>query len=232
MLDAQTQEAIVRRTTSFWAQEITTPEFIAIATGKEIGHRIADLVDEKTTTLLAQHLTTRQQRKKDGSTMPRSMGDIWVLSNSMYNPINVKSGEAGKQGQPNMVSLKKLLRALLLRQIDAYYLLLVKMRLGASPEAVIYLVDILDHLDVMTFDSGPGQIMLKERIFYQRMADHAQAQPLTLDEKIARLFEMLEDADRRLQENRQKVQQTIQEMRTLYGASTSQGIDQSGLKLQ
>src|SRR5579862_5705749 len=143
--------------------------------------------------------------------MPRSMGDIWVLSNGIYNPVNIKSGELGKQGQPNMVSLKKLLRALLLRQIDSYYLLLVKMKLGASPQATVYLVDILDHLDVTTFDSGPGQIMLKERLFYQRMADGATPPILTLDEKIAKLFEMLEDADRRLLENRQKVQRTIQE---------------------
>jgi len=232
MLDTQTQQTILSLTKSFWAQEITTPEFAVIASGKEIGHRIADLVDERTTNLLANHLQTRQQRKNDGSTMPRSMGDIWVLSNGMYNPVNIKSGEMGKQGQPNMVSLKKLLRALLLRQIDAYYLLLVKMKLGVAPEAYIYLVDILEHLDVTTFDSGPGQIMLKERLFYQRMDDNAAPQVLTADEKIARLFEMLEDADRRLQENRQRVQQTIQEMRTLYQSTVGQSIDQSGLKLQ
>ncbi len=191
MLDAQTQQIIVGRTRAYWAQEVATPEFVALAVGKEIGHRIADYVDERTTTLLAQHLTTRQQRKSDGAIMPRSMGDIWVLSNGMYNPINIKSGEVGKQGQPNMVSLKKLLRALLLRQIDAYYLLLVKVKLGVTSEARIYLVDLLDHLDVTTFDSGPGQIMLKERLFYQRMADNMAPQVLTLDEKIARLFEML-----------------------------------------
>lgn len=232
MLDIQTQQTILSLTRSFWAQEITTPEFVALASGKEIGHRIADLVDERTTNLLANHLQTRQQRNKDGSAMPRSMGDIWVLSNGIYNPVNIKSGEMGKQGQPNMVSLKKLLRALLLRQIDAYYLLLVKMTLGASPGTHVYLVDILDHLDVTTFDSGPGQIMLKERLFYQRMADNAAPQASTLEEKIARLFEMLEDADRRLQENRQRVQQTIQEMRTLYQGSMGQSIDQSELRLQ
>ncbi len=43
---------------------------------------------------------------------------------------------------------------------------------------------------------------------------------------------MLEDADRRLQENRQKVQQTIQAMRKLYDTSKDRDIDQSELRLQ
>jgi hypothetical protein len=88
-LDERTQQTILSLTTAFWTQEITTPEVAAIASGKEIGHRIADLVDDKTTALLETHLTAQRQRKADGSVAPRSMGDIWIHSNGMYNPINV-----------------------------------------------------------------------------------------------------------------------------------------------
>src|SRR5579862_2487962 len=63
MLDIQTQQTILSLTTTFWTQEIATPEFTAIASGKEIGHRIADLVDEKTTALLEGYLKTRNNAK-------------------------------------------------------------------------------------------------------------------------------------------------------------------------
>lgn len=232
MLDPDTKRDILRRTSAYWEHEVLTPEFVKLASGKEIGHRIADFVDERTTTLLESEFNTGRQRKRDGSIMPRSMGDIWVLSNGIYNPINVKAGEADKRGQPNMVSLKKLLRALLLRQIDSYYLLIVKVFLGGDKRPAVYLADILDYLDYVAFDSGPGQIMLKEHQFYAAVDGSITPQALTLNGKIERLFSLLEQADQRLMENRAKVLATIQEMRAIYLASSSQEIDQSRLNLQ
>jgi len=88
---------------------------------KEIGHRIADEVEEKTTTLIEQNFTAARQHNRRGLAVDRSMGDIWVLSNEIYNPINVKAGEANQNGQPNIVSLRKLLRAILSHQVDSYY---------------------------------------------------------------------------------------------------------------
>lgn len=129
MIDHRTLDLIQNATTAHWQTRLQTSEFRRLASGKEIGHRIADLVDEETTSLIAQSFPTKRQRRRDGTVMSRSMGDIWVLSNGMYNPLNVKAGEADRNGQPNMVSLKKLLRALLLHQIDSYYLLIVKMKL-------------------------------------------------------------------------------------------------------
>ena len=131
-----------------------------------------------------------------------------------------------------MVSLKKLLRSLLLRQIDSYYLLIVKMRLQNPRQVFTYLVDILDYLDFITFDSGPGQIMLKERQFYDFMDIGSRPIPLSLDDKILRLFALLEDADRRFAENRAKVLATIQEMREAYLSSRNRPIDQSRLNLR
>lgn len=230
MLTQDIQTAIEAQTVKFWGAIVSTDEFVKLASGKEIGHRIADYVDEETTTLIEANFTTRRQRNARGVIMARSMGDIWVFSNGIYNPVNVKAGEIGKNGQPNMVSLKKLLRALLLRQIDAYYLLIVKMNV-LSRSVFVYLVDILDYLDYMAFDSGPGQIMLKERQFYEAINTDTKSAPLTIDEKIERLFQLLEDADRRLRENRERVAATIREMRQLYAVSKNQPIDQSGLNL-
>jgi hypothetical protein len=152
-------------------------EFQNLFRGKEIGHRIADYVDENTTAMLEQNFDVQHEVNPKGKKRSRSMGDVWVKSNGIYNPINVKAGEAGMNGQPNMVSLTKLIEAILHEQVDSYYLLIVKMdsldspsKLGVVAKTVItphvYLVDMLDYLDFITFDSGPGQAMLKEKQFY------------------------------------------------------------------
>lgn len=232
MLDSETAQKILAITQEYWQSEVTTETFRELASGKEIGHRIADLVDERTTELLSKNFTTRRQYATNGKIMPRSMGDIWIHSSGLYNPLNVKAGEAGKNGQPNMVSLKKLLRGLLLHQIDSYYLLIVKMILKGDVRASVYLVDMLDYLDYVTFDSGPGQIMLKERQFYERMEDKPEPAPLTLDKKIERLFDMLEEADRRLLENRERVRATISEMRKTYEEGKGLPVNQSALHLK
>jgi hypothetical protein len=119
-------QEIEKSVQSFWDAEIRTPFFDEMARGKEIGHRIADFIDDKTTGFLAVKYTATFQRNKKGNKVPRSMGDIWVLSDKIFNPINVKTGVTGDKGQPNMVSLKKLLASLLNYQIDSYYLLIVK----------------------------------------------------------------------------------------------------------
>lgn len=200
MLDNATIIKILELTRDFWQIEITKPSFHSLAMGKEIGHRIADKVDDQTTSIIAKNFDTKTQLKKNGTSMPRSMGDIWVRAsnNQIYNPLNVKAGETDKHGQPNMVSLKKLLRTLLLRQIDSYYLLIVKMRLNDPVTVSVYLEDLLDYLDYVAFDSGPGQIMLKERQFYEAVDNGVVPTAMTMDDNIKRLLRLLEDADRRL----------------------------------
>ncbi|HEY7339471.1 MAG TPA: hypothetical protein VH591_01200 [Ktedonobacterales bacterium] len=250
MIDSETAQQILANTLEYWRKEAATEEFRKQASGKEIGHRIADLVEEKTTELLSNHLVTRRQYTASGKKMDRSMGDIWVYSSGLYNPVNVKAGEAGKKGQPNMVSLKKLLRALLLRHIDSYYLLIVKMILKDDIRVSVYLVDMLDYLDFVTFDSGPGQIMLKERQFYERMEDEptdrdvarfdqsasgVKPAQLTLDEKIDKLFVMLTDGDRRLIMNREKVSAALARMRKAHDegkGEQGEQMDQAELHLQ
>jgi hypothetical protein len=133
------------------------------------------------------------------------MGDIWLEHQGIYHPINVKASVATLGGQPNMVSLKKLLNALLLEQIDSYYLLIVKFDLQLTPTCQVYFLDMLDYLDYITFDSGPGQIMLKATKFYQALAQHEPPPTLSLGQKVNRLLDLLEDGERRLIENRRRV---------------------------
>ena len=231
MIDPETAERIVTTTRDYWDTHVVSDEFRGIAIGKELGHRIADLVDERTTELLHTTFDSKYERGSDGRKRPRSMGDIWIKANGMYNPINVKTGESGANGQPNMVSLKKLLASLIFCEIDSYYLLFMKLVLGDPLRCKIYLVDMLDHLDHVTFDSGPGQIMLKERQFFN-FIDGGQSPPQrTITEKVTRLLELLEDGERRLERNRARVLKKLREGVATYIATGTHVVDQSRLRL-
>ena len=121
----------------------------------------------------------------------------------IYNPINVKAGVAGVGGQPNMVSLNKLTNAILSHQVDSYWLLLIRFEeYGGDFIPHALLVNILDYLDFMHFDSGPGQIMLKSDAFYRHVAMGPNPVHLEIDEVVDRLLQLRRDGDRRLAENR------------------------------
>ena len=184
MLTPKTLETIRAQTLVYWREEVLKQDIIAIARGKEIGHKLADLVDEKTTELLTRHHIVAQERDKEGHKRQRGMGDLWLRENGIYHAINVKTGVAGSEGSPNLVSLKKVLKAIMTRQIDSYYLLIVKMQInGETITPSVYLVDMLDWLDYVTFDSGPGQMMLRAAGFYTAF-DSVNPHPLTIEDKL------------------------------------------------
>jgi hypothetical protein len=178
VLESDDISKILEITKNFWTEHVNQKAFQDIASGKEIGHRIADYVDEKTTELLSTKFNTGQQINAKGKIRTRSMGDVWIFSNNMYNPVNVKAGlwDEDSGGQPNLVSLKRVLTYMLSDVIDSYYLLIVKMNITTDSdhrktkiEPRVYLVDMLDYLDFVTFNSGPGQLMLKEKQFNEFM---------------------------------------------------------------
>ena len=146
MLSKELIVEIRNKCQDYWTQEVKKDYFVQLAKGKEVGHRTADLVDEQTTALLRREYSTKFETSKIGKDRPRSMGDIWLNANNIYHPINVKLGIAGAEGQPNMVSLKKLLGALIARRVDSYYLLIVKLSISETITPQIYLTDMLDHL--------------------------------------------------------------------------------------
>ena len=204
MLSAKRLTAIVSETLAYWKGEVQKPEIIGIAKGKEMGHKLADLVDEKTTALLTLNYLTKHQQDAHGHKRSRSMGDLWLKDNGIYHPVNVKTGIVGAEGQPNLVSLKKVLSAIMARQIDSYYLLMVKMQIAAHKiDPSVYLVDMLDWLDYVTFDSGPGQMMLKAVKFFHEF-DPKNVKPLSITDKVRRLMALYEDGERRLKENRER----------------------------
>lgn len=227
-IDAKTCQEITRVTLAMWEEKASKDEvFLGLTRGKERGHRMADFVDERTTALLQVHFVTRFQSGKGGIARARSMGDVWLKSGGMFNPINVKTGVSGANGQPNLVSLKKLLRALVNDQIDSYYLLFVKFELESVVRPKVMLVDLLDHLEFATYDDGPGQMMLLEEKFFQAMEGRMRAGETTIVSKIDRLFSMLKDGNRRLIQNRERTIADFEKLITEYKARRVHKIDQS-----
>ena len=237
MITPSDLKVIEELTRKFWEQQVKTDEFHGLFQGKEIGHRIADYVDERTTAMLEKEFEVVHEVDSQGKKRARSMGDVWIKSGGIYNPVNVKAGEAGKNGQPNMVSLTKLIDAILSEEIDSYYLLIVKMELSIDQDdgrvitPRVYLVDMLDYLDFITFDSGPGQSMLKEKQFYDAFASGFQPEAMTLAQKLQKMIDLYEDGNRRLLENRQKKLDRIRAKVRAYSLRKSHVVDQSGMRL-
>ena len=204
MIDTQTQEIIYNMTSAFWNEHVSNEAFREITHGKEIGHRIADYVDDRTTARLLSEpaLTAKFECNSTGRKILRSMGDIWIKSNGIYNPVNIKAGIV-TAGSPNIVSLTKLLTRLLKHQIDSYYLLIVKfIELTGQYQPRLYFFDLLDYLDFTIFDLGPGQIMLRENQFYDCANSGHKPSKLSLHDKVDKCVAIMHDAYERLLNNR------------------------------
>ena len=230
MLGDASSHKIVEITNRYWEKHVNESTFAELVTGKEPGHRMADYVDDKTVSLLKIAFDTRYEANDRGRLRRRSMGDVWIHSNGMYNPVNVKAGEQLKNGQPNLVSMQKLLDYIFKRWIDSYYLLIVKFRLDGSVEHKTYLIDLLDWLDFVAFDAGPGQIMLRESDFYQAYESGTRPSGMGIAAKVDKLFTRFEEGIQSLFTNRKK---RLTRQRTLFDAFNAAGnftVDQSSMR--
>ena len=107
-------------------------------------------------------------------------------------------------GQPNVVSMQKLLDYIFQRWIDSYYLLIIKFDVSETITHKVYLIDLLDWTDFISYDAGPGQIMLREHDFYTAFDSGHAPQELTIQEKLSSLFGLFEKQMEALFANRMK----------------------------
>lgn len=203
MIDLETQARIVESASELWQERRSDEGFVAAFFGKERGHRIADLVEEWTVEHLEAAFDVKHEMS-NGRRRARSMGDLWLASAGMYNPVNVKAGVYGVGGQPNLVSLAKLTDYLLRHVIDSYYLLFVKFSDAKQPEVDVEMINLLDHLDYVHFDSGPGQMMLRADRFMRRMENGVEEAggSLGVGPAVERLLDMRRRGDQQLVTNR------------------------------
>ena len=228
-LEVTLQNQILGLVNEHWASHVRDRGFVELIDGKEPGHHIADYVDDRTCSLLKVHLDTRYESDRKGEPLKRSMGDIWVPSRDIFNPVNVKSGLQGQKGQPNVVAMRKLLNYLFQQWIDSYYLLMVKFSITEGISHKAYLFDLLDWLEFIAYDAGPGQIMLREQDFYD--AFDAGHQPLvrSIQEKATALFELFEEQVQVLINNRlERLHNQRQQLTAFLRADFA--VNQSGMR--
>ena len=214
MISSSKIQEIKEKVAEFWEDSERIKQVANLSQGKESGHRIADFVDEKTTSFIHALYEAAFERDKNGEKTKRSMGDLWIKENNIYHPINIKTGMSNS-GQPNMVAMRKLLKCLLQNQIDSYYLLMIKFISGGADAPKIYFVDMLDYVEYLSFDSGPGQIMLKSDAFF-RDYESLNIASRTLLTKAEYLIDMLKDADHRLFINREQKREELIQMINKY----------------
>ena len=217
MIDQCDIETIYRRVDEYWTQTLKKEgqSFFDIASGKEGGHQLSDRVDQLTTEIIHSSFPMRSgfQHTK-GRANSRSMGDIWFRNgNGEWNPVNVKTGLVGSEGQPNIVSLKRVMSSIFEHSIDSYYLLFVKFAIDAAGKSIshhVYFVDLLDWIvlsgkkSVVTFNAGPGQMMLRASRFFDLLSDGFQPKVSPIRAKVKALMDLYLLGERNLIRDRQK----------------------------
>jgi hypothetical protein len=136
---------------------------------KEPGHTYGEKVEEK----LVEKLVTEYpekfsfpQKKKGKGKQTRKMEDLIWKPTADY--INVKLGYEKGGGQPNMVSFTRLLKNYHSGEIDSYYIFIIDVS-GKTKESLstnLYMFNLYDYLDYVNYNYGTGQVMLKEKQFF------------------------------------------------------------------
>ncbi len=132
--------------------------------GKEKGHSGASQMEDIITEILID---------KCGGTSPkqsRELGDTYVDGNIFNTKFGYTETDAKgnhKYGQPNMCSMKRIMKGFIQEEeMDSYYIIKVKLNeTGYS----IHIFDMLNIIEMLTWNSGTGQIMLKESEFYKNI---------------------------------------------------------------
>ncbi len=226
MLSDEIKDQVLGVTLRTWETLCDDAVFQGMFRGKERGHRVADFVEEKTVDCLEASFDVKHEVAA-GNRKARGMGDAWLLSNGIYNPINVKAGVHGIGGQPNMVSLAKLTRALMEHWIDSYYLLLVKFTDATPPSPEVQLVNILDFLEFLHFDSGTGQLLLRADRFSAHIIAGGGGTGFSLGVVVGELVALRREGDARLKATRERNLGQLEER--LLAFDPEAGVDQSGL---
>ena len=120
-------------------------------TVKEVGHSFGEKVEET----LVDKLIEIDPRFVAPDTK-RAMQDVKFGDDL----INIKFG-FDKKGQPNMVAFNRLSERFLKGEIDSYYIISID---GKTNKVTFF--DLYQHLPYTNYNVGTGQVMLKEKPFF------------------------------------------------------------------
>ena len=121
-------------------------------TVKEVGHSFGEKVEET--------LVNKLCDLDPAFTAPEGKREMQDVS---FNDdlINIKFG-FDKKGQPNMVAFNRLSERYLKGEIDSYYIISID---GKTNKVTFF--DLYQHLPYTNYNVGTGQVMLKEKPFFE-----------------------------------------------------------------
>jgi hypothetical protein len=126
----------------------------------EIGHSHGPGVQKIVGKLLSEHCELDYEKDKKGNPIKRAFSDNIIKG----NPNNVKFTTKNSSGQPNLVSMNRMIKHVFENHNDTYYVTVVHYDM-TTKTVDVKLVNILQFIDCLSYNSGPGQIMIKTEIF-------------------------------------------------------------------
>lgn len=203
--------------------------FINILDGKEGGHSIASYVDETTIKFIKEefpNLLIAKERKK------RSMGDFWLKNGNCFIPFNIKTGNTDRGGSPNIVSLDKIYDFICKHVINKYFLIIVLFQKNKNWKLrILKIINILDYPEYLSYDYGPGQIMLKKDKFIKDIENNDLiVKNMSIKDTLQNLYKLANDNEKldKFIKNRQVKLKKYKEQYEIF--SDNQNLNQEKLK--
>lgn len=125
----------------------------------ELGHSHGPGVQKEVGRLLSEKYDVKYILNKDGSKPKRPFADN--ILEGFYN--NVKFTATG-DGNPNVGAMNRMIEHVLVKSNSEYYVIIIKYLVDKKDWEVQF-VNILQFIDCLIYDAGPGQIMMVQKNF-------------------------------------------------------------------
>jgi len=211
MLNNKQQKYIIDKTRSFVENYLSTT--VIDYNSKEIGHKHGEAIEShivENFTLLEDFLAPEKSRE---------FGDLY-FTQGVREAINIKFGYQ-KDGHANLCALNRVVRAvtgrnprypdILHETFDSYWILSVNL-LDSNGNFEVHLFDMFQNLDLVSFDAGPGQLMIKENLLYKKGYQIINNGGADMNILKSKLFDMLDKGHQSKIKHLQTIRENAKEL--------------------
>jgi hypothetical protein len=125
----------------------------------ELGHSHGPGVQKEVGKVLSEKYDIKEVVNKNGAKPKRAFADN--ILQGFYNNVKFTATE---EGNPNLGSMNRMIKHVLKESNSEYYVTIVKYLVNKKDWKVQF-VNILQFIDCLTYDAGPGQIMITQKKF-------------------------------------------------------------------
>jgi hypothetical protein len=125
----------------------------------ELGHSHGPGVQKEVKKVLSKKYDIKEVVNKNGTKPKRPFADN--ILKGFYNNVKFTTTE---EGNPNLGSMNRMIKHVLKQSNSEYYVTIVKY-LANKKDCEVQFVNILQFIDCLTYDAGPGQIMITQKKF-------------------------------------------------------------------